>query len=74
MVRWLSQHTTPLFLPQKDIKMVGAYFTTHCSLVDYYADGFHEQITGKVQVALVWNSRGENSPSFEKLNALADVR
>ncbi|PIN02010.1 23S rRNA (uracil(1939)-C(5))-methyltransferase [Handroanthus impetiginosus] len=26
---------------------------------------------GKVQVALVWNSRNENSPSFEKLNALA---
>lgn len=27
---------------------------------------------GKVQVALVWNSRSENSPSFEKLNALAN--
>ncbi|KAL6550208.1 hypothetical protein OROMI_020696 [Orobanche minor] len=29
---------------------------------------------GKVQVALVWNSRNENSPSFEKLNALANWR
>ncbi|KAL6588000.1 hypothetical protein OROMI_000978 [Orobanche minor] len=28
---------------------------------------------GKVQVALVWNSRNENSPSFEKLNALANI-
>ncbi|KAL6587395.1 hypothetical protein OROMI_000373 [Orobanche minor] len=28
---------------------------------------------GKVQVALVWNSRNENSPSFEKLNALANT-
>ncbi|KAK3033473.1 hypothetical protein RJ639_033077 [Escallonia herrerae] len=28
---------------------------------------------GKVQVALVWNSRSENSPSFDKLNALAKV-
>ncbi|OVA09505.1 RNA methyltransferase [Macleaya cordata] len=27
---------------------------------------------GKVQVALVWNSRNENSPSSEKLNALAN--
>ncbi|KAL0381812.1 UNVERIFIED_CONTAM: putative RNA methyltransferase pc1998 [Sesamum angustifolium] len=27
---------------------------------------------GKVQVALVWNSRNESSPSFEKLNALAN--
>ncbi|KAG8637742.1 uncharacterized RNA methyltransferase pc1998 isoform X2 [Manihot esculenta] len=29
-------------------------------------------INGKVQVALVWNSRNENSPNFDKLNALAD--
>ncbi|KAK2992878.1 hypothetical protein RJ640_028120 [Escallonia rubra] len=28
---------------------------------------------GKVQVALVWNSRSENSPSSDKLNALAKV-
>ncbi|KAL6580310.1 hypothetical protein OROMI_008334 [Orobanche minor] len=28
---------------------------------------------GKVQVALVWNSRNENSPSFKKLNALANT-
>ncbi|KAL6586378.1 hypothetical protein OROMI_001366 [Orobanche minor] len=28
---------------------------------------------GKVHVALVWNSRNENSPSFEKLNALANI-
>ncbi|XP_010248966.1 PREDICTED: uncharacterized protein LOC104591695 isoform X2 [Nelumbo nucifera] len=27
---------------------------------------------GKVQVSLVWNSRNENSPSSEKLNALAN--
>ncbi|KAL8474857.1 hypothetical protein ACS0TY_031323 [Phlomoides rotata] len=27
---------------------------------------------GKVQVALVWNSRSESSPSFEKLNKLAN--
>ncbi|KAI3463102.1 hypothetical protein Pfo_019765 [Paulownia fortunei] len=27
---------------------------------------------GKVQVAFVWNSRNESSPSFEKLNALAN--
>ncbi|KAF2316441.1 hypothetical protein GH714_041782 [Hevea brasiliensis] len=27
---------------------------------------------GKVQVALVWNSRNENSPNFDKLNALAN--
>ncbi|KAL8038815.1 hypothetical protein ABFX02_11G132300 [Erythranthe guttata] len=27
---------------------------------------------GKVQVALVWNSRSESSPSFEKLNALSN--
>ncbi|KAK9271866.1 hypothetical protein L1049_002231 [Liquidambar formosana] len=27
---------------------------------------------GKVQVALVWNSRNENSPSSDKLNALAN--
>eukprot|EP00262_Sarcandra_glabra_P005222 TRINITY_DN1659_c0_g1_i1.p2 TRINITY_DN1659_c0_g1~~TRINITY_DN1659_c0_g1_i1.p2 ORF type:complete len:117 (+),score=14.75 TRINITY_DN1659_c0_g1_i1:511-861(+) len=27
---------------------------------------------GKVQVALVWNSRDENSPSSDKLNALSD--
>ncbi|KAH9616500.1 hypothetical protein KSS87_009373 [Heliosperma pusillum] len=28
---------------------------------------------GKVQVSLVWNSRSETSPSFEKLNALANA-
>ncbi|THG22553.1 hypothetical protein TEA_028633 [Camellia sinensis var. sinensis] len=28
---------------------------------------------GKVQVALVWNSRDENSPSSKKLNALANI-
>ena len=30
-------------------------------------------VSGKVQVTLVWNSRNENSPSSDKLNALANV-
>jgi len=30
-------------------------------------------ILGKVQITLVWNSRNENSPGSDKLNALANV-
>lgn len=47
LVRWLSQHTTLLFLPQKDIKMVGAYFMTDCGLVDYCAHRFFYDIDRK---------------------------
>ena len=30
-------------------------------------------VSGKVQVTLVWNSRNENSPGSDKLNALVNV-
>lgn len=86
--RWLWQHTIHLFPPQKDTKMVWIWtrflhtwfeFSVFDLLeVFWCANCIHNSelnlFIGRVQVALVWNSRNENSPNSDKLNALAHVR
>ncbi|KMT10898.1 hypothetical protein BVRB_5g113120 isoform B [Beta vulgaris subsp. vulgaris] len=51
-----------------DLRYVQMAVTTHNTKLP-----FSERYrNGKVQVSLVWNSRSETSPSFEKLNSLAN--
>lgn len=51
-----------------ELRYVQMAVTTHNTSIP-----FSERYkNGKVQVALVWNSRSETSPSFEKLNALSN--
>ncbi|KAL6288238.1 hypothetical protein ACE6H2_012628 [Prunus campanulata] len=51
-----------------DLRYVQMAVTTH----DTSLPASERYKNGKVQVALVWNSRNENSPNSEKLNALAN--
>lgn len=82
LCRWPWRLTIRLFLPQRDIKMVGIFcfrdwifFQTVLSykIIEIFELIAYMYVPGKVQVSLVWNSRNENSHNFEKLNALANV-
>ncbi|KAG5527048.1 hypothetical protein RHGRI_028092 [Rhododendron griersonianum] len=51
------------------VKMAVTTYDTSLPAAERYKNGYY---LSKVQVTLVWNSRSENSPSSEKLNALAN--
>ncbi|CAO2818335.1 unnamed protein product [Amaranthus hypochondriacus] len=51
-----------------ELRYVQMAVTTHNTSLPYS----ERYKNGKVQVSLVWNSRNETSPSFEKLNSLAN--
>lgn len=82
--RWLWQHTIQHFRLLKDIEMVvlsNLYCFFSWKIFSFFPNIFRQMrvrvesilIPGRVQVALVWNSRNEKSSNSDKLNALANV-
>lgn len=78
--RWQWPRIIHRFLLMKDIEMVIHisillfFFTFMCHLFFSFMFFSWHILPGKVQVALVWNSRNENSHNSAQLNALSNVR
>ncbi|KAG4951242.1 hypothetical protein JHK82_044153 [Glycine max] len=54
------------------VQMAVTTYNTSLPAAQRYKNGYILVLTRKVQVTLVWNSRNENSPGSDKLNALAN--